>query len=171
MKLFLIATAIFAAAAVQAQTVANTSNVMHPLTKRNGRHAISSIDNDPEMAAEFRNNYGQQNGARHKAGEVEKAPAIVAQIDHRLQPSDISIIGTLSGLKCSFNIKNVSAKSEIPKIVLAVCDRKGFKIGTAIKTGAAIAPDETEKIDILATNVDGADVKLMKLTAASAVSE
>jgi hypothetical protein len=47
-----------------------------------------------------------------------------------------------------------------------VCDTRGGKVGAVAKTGTALAAGDNEKIEVLATNLNAADLKLVKLTVA-----
>jgi hypothetical protein len=47
-----------------------------------------------------------------------------------------------------------------------VCDTRGGKVGMVSKIGEALAAGDSEKIEVLATNLNAADLKLMKLAVA-----
>lgn len=154
---------------VQAQTVATTANVLHPLMKNQKDpkhpHAISSLDRDPSLLGDSSSPATSFYGSTPLSfRETGKPAEIVAQIDPDLQATPLSLIGTVNGIRCSFFVTNTGANTVVPTVQLAVCDYKGFKIGQAVTRGNAIGPNEGEKIELLATNVDGADLKLMKLT-------
>ena len=161
-----------------AQTVATTANVLHPILKNSQdpsdptkRYAPSSINQDPAMAREFRNaptravpNYNSPT-ALAPANPAEP-PLIVARIDAALAVSKISLIGTIDGLKGRLYVTNVGSQIVTPQAQFAVCNLKGFKIAAASKNGEALAPNDSEKIEIVATNLGAADLKLIKITAA-----
>jgi hypothetical protein len=172
MKLLLAIVFFVAALSVRAQTVANASNVLHPIIKDIHKPAAAptSLNQDPSMAAEFRT-------AAPSARPSSLAPAqpaapakpveIIAQIDASLAASKLSLIGTVSGIKGRLYVTNIGSQVVSPKVQFAVCDRNGFKIGATTKTAPALAPNEAEKIEVLATNLNAVDLKLMKLSASS----
>jgi hypothetical protein len=167
----LAAIILFAAlVSVRAQTVANTHNVLHPIMKDGQRNAPSSLNQDPSLAAEYRNNpvravptYPSTPAAQAAAA----APAaIVAKVDSSFTVSKISVIGAISGLKGRLYVTNIGSAIATPLVQLAVCNEKGFQIGSATKAGTPLAPNDSEKIDVLATNANAVDLKLLKLSPA-----
>jgi hypothetical protein len=167
MKLLPVIIFLVAALSVRAQTVANPSSVLHPIMKDIHKPmAPTSLNRDPSENADF-----QSPGRPTQLPVQPAAPAkpveIIAQIDARLAASKISLIGTVSGLKGKFFVTNIGSQIVIPKAQFAVCDRSGFKIGATAKSGPALAPNEAEKIEVLATNADAVDLKLMKLSVGS----
>jgi hypothetical protein len=155
---------------VRAQTVVTPQMALHPIMKDGQRNAPTSLNQDPALAAEYRNKPSMRVPVYANPNQVPGQPAepavIVAKVDATLGVSPVSVIGTLNGLKGKFYVTNLSSDVVIPKAELAVCNAKGFKIGSAKKDGEALSPNESEKIEVLATNVDAVDLKLMKLTAA-----
>jgi hypothetical protein len=151
---------------VEAQTVATTANVLHPIMKDpNKRLAPTSLDRDPSTKAEFMTPTPKARGAAARAATAPAKPLeIVAQIDGTLTTGTISLIGTISGLKGRLYVTNTGSQVVVPKVQIAFCDRNGLKIGTTAKTGEAIAPNGAEKIEILATNVSTVDMKLIRLS-------
>ena len=89
----------------------------------------------------------------------------MAKIDAGLTTSKISILGTVKGLKGRIFVTNTSSQVLRPTAQFAVLDQRGAQIGTASMDGMALASGDTEKIEVLATNADAADLKLMKLAA------
>lgn len=176
MRLFL-AIIVLTAVSVQAQTVANTHNVLHPIMKDpNNRQGMSSLDRDPAMKAEYMPAAinAQRASAAHQSaygaaevGVPVKPTEIVTRIDPTLVVSKISVIGTLSGLKGRLYVTNTGPQLVIPHAQFAVCDRNGVKIGSATKAGDALAPNEGEQIEVLATNVSAVDLKLMTMSTGS----
>ena len=169
MKLLCAMVILVAAFSVRAQTVANTHNVLHPLTKNSpdgtARYAPTSLDQDPAERASL-----MQNNSRPSyvaPGQPAKPVAIVAQIDGRLVASKVSLIGTVTGLKGKLYITNIGSASVVPSATFAICDEKGFQIASATKIGSSLGPNDSEKIEIVATNLSAADVQLVKLTAGS----
>ena len=156
---------------VLAQTVATTANVLHPIMKDpSKRNAISSLDRDPSEKADFTSPTPAAHRPQTQAAQPN-APAkpseIIAQIDAGLAASPISLIGTINGIKGRLYVTNIGTRTVTPKVQFAVCDLKGFKIGATAKSGPALAPNEAAKIEVLATNADAVDLKLMKLSAGS----
>jgi len=167
MKLLLAIIFLVAALSVRAQTVATTANVLHPIMKDIHKPmAPTSLNQDPSVAAEFRTGPSARS-AQLPAAAAAKPVEIIAQIDASLAASKISLIGTISGIKGRLYVTNIGSQVVVPKAQFAVCDRKGFKIGATAKTGPALAPNEAEKIEVLATNLNAVDLKLMKLTGGS----
>lgn len=162
---------VIATVSVRAQTVANTSNVLHPIlkdpTNPNNRYAPTSLNRDPSLAAEYRKPTPTAQPAAAAATHAVKPVEIVAQIDANLVASPISLIGTISGIKGRLYVTNVGTQTVFPKAQFAVCDRNGSKIASTAKTGTPLGPNEGERIDIVATNPDAVDLKLMKLSAAT----
>jgi hypothetical protein len=78
------------------------------------------------------------------------------------------LIGTINGLKGTIYVTNIGAQEITPVVQLAVCDQKGFKLGLASKTGAALAPNAQERIVVVATNLNATELKLMHLTTVGA---
>lgn len=165
MKILLVIMLFGSVLFVRAQTVATTKNVLHPIMKDGTRNAPTSLDRDPSEKAAL-----QQPAAPHSVTPLPPAqPAkpveIVARIDAGLAASKISLIGTVSGIKGRLYVTNIGSQVVIPQAQFAVCDQKGFQVGTAAKSGQALAPNDAEKIEVLATNLNAVDLKLMKLTA------
>ena len=161
LAIFLFGSVLF----VRAQTVATTANVLHPIMKDGKRNAPTSVDRDPSERAAL-----QQPATPHRAtplppAQPAKPAEIVARIDAGLAASKITLIGTVSGIKGRLYVTNIGLQAVIPLAQFAVCDQKGFQVGTTAKTGQALAPNDVEKIEVLATNLNAVDLKLMKLTA------
>ena len=171
MKLNAVFIFLLVALSAGAQTVATTANVLHPLMKNQQDpkhpHALSSVDRDPNESADLQAPTSRAYAPAAQSGAAAKPAVIIARIDPNLIASPISMIGTISGIKGRLYVTNIGAQTIIPFVQLAVCDRKGFKIASTSKTGLALAPNEGERIDVVATNADAADLKLMKLSAGS----
>jgi hypothetical protein len=169
MKLLLAMIFFVAALSVRAQTVANTSNVLHPIMKDpNHRNAPTSLDQDPSEKAAFQSP-GPARPAPLPPAQIQpaKPAAIVAHIDSSLAASKISLIGTVSGIKGRLYVTNIGSAVVTPLAQFAVCDQKGFQVGSTTKAGEPLEPNGFEKIEVLATNLNAVDLKLMKLTAGS----
>jgi len=170
MKSLLAIIFIVSAFSLRAQTVANPSNVLHPIMKDiHHPNGPTSVDRYHNLVDESPSAPPSQLGAVHAAHQAAKPAEIVAQIDPSLAASGISLIGTVSGLKGRLYITNLSSLTVTPKALFAVCDLKGFKIGDTAKIGPALGPNESEKIEVLATNANAVGLKLMKLSAGSKV--
>lgn len=170
MKSLYISLIFVAAFSVRGQTVANTYNVLHPLTKNSpdgtARYAPTSLNQMPSERASLQSTpYRPSSGA---AAQPVKPAEIVARIDTSLAASKISLIGTVSGLKGKLYVTNIGSTVITPQAMFMVCNEKGYQIGSASKTAAALAPNESEKIEIIATNLSAADLKLVKLGPAPA---
>jgi hypothetical protein len=168
MKLLPAILFLVAALSVRAQTVANTSNVLHSIMKDpKKRNAPSSLDQDPSLSAEFRNTHPARSATLPTAQPIAPAQpaAIIARIDAGLAASQISLIGTVNGLKGRLYVTNIGSQEVMPLARFAVLNEKGFQIGSTAKTGQMLAPNEAEKIEVLATNFNAVDLKLMKLSA------
>ncbi len=158
------------AVAAQGQSASSPTQLVHPILKDpNHRNAPTSLDRNPSLVQD-----PNQNAIRHRAATpvVAAQPAqpavITATIDSGLAASKLNMIGTVNGLKGTIYVTNVGAQEIIPMVELAVCDQKGFKIGSASKTGNALAPETGEKIVVLATNLNAVDLKLMRVSSAGA---
>jgi hypothetical protein len=169
MKLLLAILFLVAALSVRAQTVANPSNVLHPLIKDihdpSQRMAPTSLNRNPSLNDEP--GTAPSRATPLSPGQPAKPAEIIARIDAGLAASPISLIGTVSGLKGKLYVTNVGSQEVIPRVQFAVCNQKGFQIGSATKVGQPLGPNEAEKIEVLATNLNAVDLKLMKLTAGS----
>ena len=106
-------------------------------------------------------------------GSDAAAPASPAQTtvvktreDACLAASRLRVLGTIDGIKATLYVTNVGALLVRPTAQFMVCDARGGRVGMVSKTGTALAAGDNEKIEILATNLNAADLKLLKLTAA-----
>ena len=169
MKLLLAIVFLVAVLSVRAQTVATTANVLHPIMKDpNHRYAPTSLDQDPSLKADLMSSGPTSLPARPAAylpAQPVRPAEIVARIDASLAASRISLLGTVSGIKGRFYVTNIGSQTVVPLAQFAVCDQKGFQVGSAAKTGQPLEPNEVEKMEVLATNLNAVDVKLVKLSA------
>jgi hypothetical protein len=152
-----------------AQTVATTANVLHPIMKDTSkRNAPTSLDRDPAEKAALLST-GPALRSSPSTSVQPFAPAkpveIVARIDAGLAASQISLIGTVNGIKGRMYVTNIGSQTVIPLAQFAVCDQKGFQVGSATKTGQPLAPNDVERIEVVGTNLNAVDLKLMKLSA------
>jgi hypothetical protein len=159
----------------QAQSASSPTQLVHPILKDpNNRNAPTSLDRDPSLL---------QDPAPAPAPHPHPAPyramplpvvvqpaqpaVIVAKIDSGLAASKLTMIGTVNGLKGTMYVTNTGPREVTPVLELAICDPKGCKIGAMSKIGDALAPNTNEKIVVLATNLNAADLKLMRLGSAN----
>lgn len=166
MKAFLAIAMFLAAFSGRAQTVATTQNVLHPIMKDiHHPNGPTSLDRDPALKAELMNSSSPSRPVAHTSAQATAQPTpIVARIDSDFAASTMSVLGTVSGIKGKLYVTNIGAATVVPHVQVAVCDRNGVQIGSATKVGAPLGPDESERIEVLATNLNAADVKLMKLS-------
>jgi predicted regulator of Ras-like GTPase activity (Roadblock/LC7/MglB family) len=108
------------------------------------------------------------NPNRPAAAQPAQPAVIVARIDSGLAASRLSLIGTINGIKGTIYVTNVGAQEITPMVQMAVCDQKGYQLGVASKTGAVLAPNADERIVVVATNLNAAELKLMHLTTVGA---
>ena len=136
-----------------AQTVANPYEVLHPIMKDpNKRNAPTSLNQSPgELSA--------------PAPAAARPVAVVSRIEVGLAASAIRLLGTIDGLKGRMYVTNIGTLAVTPLAQFAVCDPRGLKVGLASKTGSLLAPNASEQIEVLATNLNAADLKLMNLSA------
>jgi hypothetical protein len=168
MKLLLAMVFLVAAFSVGAQTVANPYQVLHPIMKDpNKRNAPTSLDRDPGEKADLEGTTPTTRPVAPPPAQPAQPAEIVARIDARLAASKISLLGTVNGIKGRFYVTNIGSQVVIPLAQFAVCDQKGFQIGSTAKTGQPLAPNDVEKMEVLATNLNAVDLKLVKLTAGS----
>jgi hypothetical protein len=163
--IILLTSALF----VGAQTVATTANVLHPIRKDPNQHnAPTSLDRDPsEKASLLQPTAARPATAASAPAQPAKPAEIVARIDAGLAASKISLVGTVNGIKGRLSVTNIGSQMITPSAQFAICDQKGFQIGSIAKTGQPLSPNDTEKIEVLANNINAVDLKLMKLTAGS----
>jgi len=171
MKLLLAILFLVAAFSGGAQTVANPYQVLHPIMKDpNKRNAPTSLDQDPSEKADLEATAPTHRPARPAAlppAQPAKPAEIIARIDAGLAASKISLLGTVNGIKGRLYVTNIGSQMVIPLAQFAVCDQKGFQVGSTAKTGQPLAPNDVEKIEVLATNLNAVDLKFVKLTAGS----
>ena len=151
------------AVASQGQVASSPMTLLHPILKDpNHRNAPTSLNQDPAMLREMSQN--PNSNPNPAAGQAAQPAVIVAKIDSGLAASKLTLMGTINGLKGTMYVTNMGATEVTPLVQLAVCDQKGFKVGLASKTGAALAPNADERIVIVATNLNATELKLMHLT-------
>jgi hypothetical protein len=163
-----VAVMLARAIASQGQVASSPTQLVHPIIKDlNHRNAPTSLNQDPDAAGSQSQN-PRPTAAAPRPARVEPATpaAMVPKVDAGLVASPISVIGTMNGIKGTLYVTNVGAQEITPLVLLAVCDLKGLKVGTASKTGSALAPNAAEKFVILATNMNATELKLMQLTRA-----
>jgi len=170
MKLLLAILLLVGAFSAGAQTVITPYQALHPIIKdRNNRNAPTSLDRDPSEKASLQPADPTRPAALSSAQPAQPAKPveIVARIDAGLAASKISLLGTVNGIKGRLYVTNIGSQMVVPLAQFAVCDEKGFQVGSTAKTGQPLAPNDVEKIEVLATNLNAVDLKLVKLTAGS----
>jgi hypothetical protein len=166
MKSLLVIVFLAAVVSVRAQTTVTPFQALHPIMKDpNNRNGPTSLDRYPDLAGDADRPAHKRRPAAPPSAQTVQPVAIVARIDAALAASKISLLDTVNGIKGRMYVTNIGSTMVVPMAQFAVCDQKGFFVGSASKTGGALAPNEAEKIEVLATNVNAVDVKLMKLTA------
>jgi hypothetical protein len=149
------------------QSASSPTQLVHPILKDpNKRFAPTSLDRDPSLLDDPNSSPSPNRPAARPAAAAQPAqPAvIVAKIDSGLAASKLAMIGTMNGVKGTIYVTNMGPQAITPVVQVAVCDQKGFKLGTASKTGAALAPNADERIVVLGTNLNATELKLMRLT-------
>jgi hypothetical protein len=168
MNLLLAMLFFVAAFSIGAQTTITPYQALHPIMKdRTNRNAPTSLDRDPGEKASLQPAAPSRPApvAPAQPAKPAKPAEIVARIDAGLAASKISLLGTVNGIKGRLYVTNIGLQVVIPLAQFAVCDQKGFQVGSTAKTGPPLAPNEVEKIEVLATNLNAVDIKLMKLSA------
>lgn len=92
-----------------------------------------------------------------------KAGAQAAAIEADLKPSKITLFGKIDGLSGTFFVTNVGSHAVAPFAQLAVLDKNGRVVGWATKSADEIQPKEAAKIQVLATNANAVDLKIVRL--------
>jgi hypothetical protein len=154
-----VAILFFAAAfGLRAQTIVTPYQALHPIMKDpHQRNAPTSLNQYP----------GELTSPAAPAAVLmapAKPPVIVARIDSGLAASAISLIGTVDGLKGRLYVTNIGSADVTPLAQFVVCDPKGFQVGTASQKGSLLSPNESERMEIVATNLNAVDLKLLKLS-------
>jgi hypothetical protein len=156
----------------QAQSATSPTQLVHPVLKDpNKRLAPTSLDRDPSLLgdpAPAANPAPARSAAAPAAAQPANPAVIVAKIDAGLVASKLSLMGTMNGLRGTIYVTNLGSQELTPVVQVAVCDQKGFKLGAASKTGVPLAPNADERIVLLGTNLNAADLKLMRLTSVGA---
>ncbi|MGA2749916.1 MAG: hypothetical protein ABSG59_14165 [Verrucomicrobiota bacterium] len=106
----------------------------------------------------------QYSNSTHSANQPAPPPATDPKIDPGLAASKIKLVGTINGIKGTIGVTNLSSKTITPVVKVVLYDQKGAKLGAISKTGFALESGADEMIEILATNIDAADLKLLKVT-------
>ena len=90
------------------------------------------------------------------------APA-ASTIEPDLKASPIKLFGKIEGLSGTLFVTNIGAKAVSPFVQLAVVNKSGKMVGWVTNSGAEIQPQEATKIQVLATNLDAVDFKIVRL--------
>ena len=91
---------------------------------------------------------------------ADQRPAL---IEPDLKPSPISLFGKIDGLSGTLYVTNIGKASVAPFVQLAVVDKNGRMVGWVTNSGPELQPKESEKIQVLATNLNAVDFKIMRL--------
>jgi hypothetical protein len=159
----LLCIAVFSA---RGQTVATTANVLHPIMKDpNHRNAVSSVDRDPQEKASLYQSAAPATPATPASAHPAAPVEIVARIDSSLAVSKLNLIGTVNGLKGRLSVTNLGTDTTTPLAQFVIRDQKGAQIGLTSKSGSPLAPNESEKIEVVATNLNAIDLKLVRVSA------
>ena len=94
------------------------------------------------------------------ATPAAQAPTIEAD----LKPSKIALFGKIAGLSGTFFVTNVGTHAVAPFAQLAVLDKSGKPVGWVTNSADEIQPNEATKIQVLATNANAVDLKIVRLT-------
>jgi hypothetical protein len=86
-----------------------------------------------------------------------------ALIEPDLKPSPINLFGKIDGLSGTLYVTNIGKASIAPFVQLAVVDKNGRMVGWVTNSGPQLQPKESEKIQVLATNLNAVDFKIMRL--------
>jgi hypothetical protein len=158
MKLFLLC---LLAATLSVAAQPSPYRLLQPIMKnpnqRNAPSSVGSADLGPGPSAPSQD-------PKIILVQPQKPAEIVAKIDPGWAASKITIMARITGIKGTLYVTNLLGAAGTPHVQLAVCDRNGFKIGTAAKVGEPLAAAENERIDIVATNAGSVDLKLMTLS-------
>ena len=93
------------------------------------------------------------------AKPAAQAPAI----EPDLKPSTIKLFGKIDGLSGTFFVTNVGNRAVAPFAQLAVLDKSGKPVGWVTNSAGEIQPNEAAKIQVLATNANAVDLKIVRL--------
>jgi hypothetical protein len=93
------------------------------------------------------------------ATPAAQAPTIEAD----LKPSKVALFGKIAGLSGTFFVTNVGTHAVAPFAQLAVLDKSGRPVGWVTNSADEIQPNEAAKIQVLATNANAVDLKIVRL--------
>ena len=123
---------LLAGLALRGQTVVSPYRALHPIMKDpNQPNAPSSVNPSDVGASTSAITPGQSQPAQ--------PGAFAARVDRCLAASKLMVLGTIEGIKGTLYVTNVGAVLVTPRAQFLVCDTRGAKVGTASKTGAALA--------------------------------
>jgi hypothetical protein len=151
----------FLAVALSVEAQPSPYRLLQPIMKNpNQRQAPSSV-----TAADL-GGQQQQQAAQQAAAPTEppKPAVIVSKIDHGLAVSPVTVIARVTGIKGTIYVTNLSGDQVLPHSQFAVLDRNGVQLGVAKRLGSSLPAYGFERIDVIATNAGGTDLKLMTLS-------
>jgi hypothetical protein len=143
---------------LHAQTVSPYRAVSPIMRGSNQNYAPSSV-NQSDLGAD-------PSPARPGQTQLAEPAIVTSRVDACLAASKLTVLGTIDGIKGTLYVTNVSSLPVTPLAQFVVCDTRGVKVGLASKTGTALGAGADEKIEFVATNLNAADLKLLKLTTA-----
>jgi hypothetical protein len=168
MKL-LVAIVIFATAfSLRAQTMINPFQALHPIMKDpNNRNAPTSLNQDPDQNERDEMEQRHQNHPEHRPGQsvgTLEPVDIIARVDDTFAISPLNLVGTVNGVKGTLYVTNTGSALATPSAEFAVCNAGGYLLNTAAKTGHALAPNESETLEVIANDLYAADLRLITVT-------
>jgi len=152
MKIFLAIITVALACSAPAQLA--PSRILRPLTKQTP--AIQNPPPKPSPPVQI-----------IQPRQDSKPLEIVAKIEKGLAVSKIKLLGREDGLAGIMFITNISQQPMTPVAQFAVCDRSGAQIGSASNGCKELLPAGVGRIEVLSSNQNAGEFKLLKLSAAS----
>lgn len=86
-----------------------------------------------------------------------------SSIEPDLHPSKINLFGKIDGLSGTFFVTNSGKHAVAPFVQLAAVDKNGRAVGWVTNSAPLIQPNETARIQVLATNPFAVDLKIVRL--------
>ncbi len=144
--------------AVSSSAQVTARRALQPLTKQG---VIPPTPGQREAAAAAA---ARANAAQTPAPAAAKPGAqAAATIEADLQPSKVTLFGKIEGLSGTLFVTNVGVKAVAPFVQLAVIDKDGRTVGYVTNGAPEIQPKTSEKIQVLATNLNAVDLKIVRL--------
>jgi hypothetical protein len=141
------------------QTVVSPYRALHPImpngNQRNAPSSVSASDLGPDPSPP------PPSGSNRTA-----QPVVATKVDVCLQASRLTVVATIDGIRGKLSVTNRSSAPVTPMAQFEVRNPTGGKVGTVSKIGEALAAGADEELEILATNLNASDLRLLKLTVA-----